>query len=45
MAGMGPVEYVVVGFPGNRFKGEIVPARERVPDEIVARALADLATG
>ena len=26
MASVGPVEYVVIGFPGNRFKGEIVPA-------------------
>jgi hypothetical protein len=34
MASMGPVEYVVMGFPGNRFKGEIVE-----------QALADLATG
>jgi hypothetical protein len=23
---IGPVEFVVLGFPGNRFKGEIVPA-------------------
>lgn len=23
---MGPVEYVVLSFPGNQFKGEIVPA-------------------
>jgi|SRR5829696_4150077 len=23
---IGPVEYIVVGFPGNRFKGEIAPA-------------------
>jgi uncharacterized membrane protein len=23
---VGPVEYVVIGFPGNRFKGEIAPA-------------------
>ena len=22
---MGPVEYVIIGFPGNQFKGEIVP--------------------
>jgi hypothetical protein len=22
---IGPVEYVIVGFPGNKFKGEIVP--------------------
>lgn len=25
-AEIGPVEYIVVGFPGNRFKGEIAPA-------------------
>jgi uncharacterized membrane protein len=24
--GRGPVEYVIIGFPGNEFKGEIVPA-------------------
>jgi uncharacterized membrane protein len=23
---IGPIEYVVVGFPGNKFKGEIIPA-------------------
>jgi Family of unknown function (DUF6325) len=23
---LGPVEYVLIGFPGNRFKGEIIPA-------------------
>jgi hypothetical protein len=23
---LGPVEYLIIGFPGNRFKGEIVPA-------------------
>ena len=23
---IGPVEYVIIGFPGNQFKGEIVPA-------------------
>lgn len=22
---MGPVEYLIIGFPGNKFKGEIVP--------------------
>jgi hypothetical protein len=26
MAEIGPVEYIVVGFPGNQFKGEIAPA-------------------
>jgi Family of unknown function (DUF6325) len=25
-ADIGPVEYIVVGFPGNQFKGEIAPA-------------------
>jgi uncharacterized membrane protein len=25
-ASLGPVEYIVVGFPGNKFKGEILPA-------------------
>jgi hypothetical protein len=39
MASRGPVEYVVIAVPGNRFKGEIVPA------EIVEQALAGLATG
>jgi Family of unknown function (DUF6325) len=24
--GIGPVEYMIVAFPGNQFKGEIVPA-------------------
>ena len=23
---IGPVEYVIIGFPGNQFKGEIIPA-------------------
>jgi hypothetical protein len=26
MADVGPVEYIVVGFPGNEFRGEIAPA-------------------
>jgi TRAP-type mannitol/chloroaromatic compound transport system substrate-binding protein len=26
---IGPVEYLIVGFPGNQFNGEIVPALER----------------
>jgi hypothetical protein len=34
MASMGPVEYVVIAFPGNRFKGEIVE-----------QAMAELGTG
>ena len=27
---MGPVEVLVVEFPGNKFKGEIVPAFKRI---------------
>jgi uncharacterized membrane protein len=34
---MGPVEYVVIGFPGNRFKGEIVPAVAELVDNDVVR--------
>jgi uncharacterized membrane protein len=37
MASMGPVEYVVIGFPGNRFKGEIVPAVAELVDNDVVR--------
>jgi len=25
-ASLGPIQYIVVGFPGNKFKGEIIPA-------------------
>jgi len=28
--GIGPVEYMVVAFPGNKFKGEIAPALEEL---------------
>jgi uncharacterized membrane protein len=36
MVDIGPVEYVVIAFPGNRFKGEIVPAiAELVDNDIV----------
>ena len=36
MVNIGPVEYVVIGFPGNRFKGEIVPAiAELVDNDII----------
>jgi uncharacterized membrane protein len=35
MASMGPVEYVVIAFPGNRFKGEIVPALAELVDNDV----------
>ena len=29
----GPVEYLVVSFPGNQFKGEILPELEKVVDQ------------
>ncbi len=33
---IGPVEYIMLGFPGNRFKGEIVPAlAELVENETI----------
>lgn len=30
---LGPVEYVILSFPGNRFRGEIVPALQEVVDK------------
>ena len=36
---MGPVEYVVIGFPGNRFKGEIVPAVAELVDNDLVRII------
>ena len=36
---MGPVEYIVIGFPGNRFKGEIVPAVAELVDNGVVRII------
>jgi uncharacterized membrane protein len=39
MASLGPVEYVVIGFPGNRFKGEIVPAVAELVDKDVVRII------
>jgi Family of unknown function (DUF6325) len=39
MASMGPVEHVVIAFPGNRFKGEIVPAVAELVDNDVVRIL------
>src|SRR5829696_10254997 len=37
-----PVEYVVISFPGNQFRGEIVPAIRQLVDEGIVRVL-DLA--
>ena len=39
MARTGPVEYVVIAFPGNRFKGEIVPAVAELVDNDVVRII------
>jgi uncharacterized membrane protein len=39
MASIGPVEYVVIGFPGNRFKGEIVPEVAELVDNGVVRII------
>jgi uncharacterized membrane protein len=39
---VGPVEYMVVAFPGNRFTGEIVPAIKEQVDAGVIRVI-DLA--
>jgi len=37
--GMGPVEYVIIGFPGNRFTGEIVPELTRLIEGGVVRII------
>ena len=39
MASIGPVEYVVIALPGNRFKGEIVPAVAELVDTGIVRIL------
>jgi hypothetical protein len=39
MARTGPVEYVVIAFPGNRFKGEIVAAVAELVDTGIVRIL------
>jgi hypothetical protein len=36
---IGPVEYIVVGFPGNKFKGEIAPALAKLVDDKTVRIL------
>ena len=42
MAEIGPLEYVVVGFDGNRFTGEITPALMELVDKGLIRII-DLA--
>jgi len=39
---IGPVEYMIVAFPGNRFKGEIAPALKELVDSGTIRII-DLA--
>jgi hypothetical protein len=39
---IGPVEYMIVAFPGNQFKGEIVPALKELVDSGTIRII-DLA--
>jgi uncharacterized membrane protein len=36
---LGPIEYVVVAFPGNKFKGEIVPALAELVENSTIRIL------
>lgn len=40
--GVGPVEYMIVAFPGNKFKGEIIPALGELVDAGTIRII-DLA--
>jgi uncharacterized membrane protein len=42
MAEIGPVEYMAVAFPGNKFKGEIAPALKELVDSGTVRII-DLA--
>jgi hypothetical protein len=39
---LGPVEYIVIGFPGNKFKGDILPALGDLVDNGTIRVM-DLA--
>jgi uncharacterized membrane protein len=36
---LGPVEYLIVAFPGNQFKGEIAPALKEVVDKGIIRII------
>jgi hypothetical protein len=37
--GLGPIEYIVVGFPGNKFNGEILPELSALVDSGTVRIL------
>jgi hypothetical protein len=39
MMAIGPVEYIVVGFPGNKFNGEIIPELTALVDKGLVRIL------
>ena len=36
---IGPVEYIILGFPGNSFKGEIVPALAKLIENETVRII------
>lgn len=36
---IGPVEYIIIAFPGNHFRGEIVPAMEKLIDDGTVRII------
>jgi Family of unknown function (DUF6325) len=36
---IGPVEYIIIGFPGNNFKGDIVPALAKLIDSETVRII------
>jgi len=42
MAEIGPVEYIALAFPGNKFKGDIIPALQELVDSGTIR-IVDLA--
>jgi len=42
MSEIGPVEYMIVAFPGNKFRGEIAPALQELVDSQTIRII-DLA--
>ena len=36
---MGPVEYIVIGFPGNRFNGDVAPALQELVESGIINIL------
>ena len=39
MSEVGPVEYMIVAFPGNKFRGEILPALQELVDSQTIRII------